>query len=110
MTLRFVERKIDALLEAATKAKLAKEKKRGERLQSEEAPLIAETNVENEGEQLPARTTAQRREGLTGLFFGGFALGTSGFAHEARLLTRDWGFRFEDITYGGFKCGMDRET
>jgi pimeloyl-ACP methyl ester carboxylesterase len=103
MTMRFVEKKIDAFLEAATKAKLAKEKKEGERLQSEEAPLIAETNVENGVEQLPVRTTAQRRKGLMGLFFGGFAQGTSGFVHEARLLTRDWGFRFEDITYDGIQ-------
>ncbi|PMD31322.1 alpha/beta-hydrolase [Hyaloscypha variabilis F] len=76
MTMRFVEKKIDALLEAATKAKLAKEKERGE---------------------------LQRREGLMGLFLGGFAQGTSGFVHEARLLTRDWGFRFEDITYDGIQ-------
>ena len=34
-----------------------------------------------------------------GLIFEGFAQGTSGFVHETRLLTHDWGFRFDDITY-----------
>ncbi|KAE8452064.1 hypothetical protein EG329_002230 [Mollisiaceae sp. DMI_Dod_QoI] len=99
MTLRFVERKIDAALEAATKAKIAKEKKESDVLQSDEVHLIAVSNVEDVVEQLPVRTAAQRREGLMGLFFGGFAHGTSGFVHEARLLSQDWGFKFEDITY-----------
>jgi pimeloyl-ACP methyl ester carboxylesterase len=94
MTTRFVERKIDAALEAATKAKVAKEKKESENMKPEER--MSEENI---NEQPPVRTTAQRREGLMGLFFEGFAQGTSEFVNEARLLTEDWGFKFEDITY-----------
>jgi hypothetical protein len=50
--------------------------------------LISTTNVEDINEQPPVRTTAQRREGLMGLFFEGFAQGTSEFVNEARLLVR----------------------
>jgi len=99
ITTGFVERKIDAALEAATKVKVAKEKQESENLKLEETSLISTTNVGDINEQPPVRTTAQRREGLMGLFFEGFAQGTSEFVNEARLLTQDWGFRFEDIPY-----------
>lgn len=99
LTTRYMEGKIDAWLEAATKAKVAKEKKESDGRQSEEATLIHGTGKDTVVDSRPARTTAERREGLMGLFFGGFDQGTSGFVHEAQLLTHDWGFKFEDITY-----------
>lgn len=40
-----------------------------------------------------------RRNMLIRTVFEGFAQGAEGFVQEARLLTEDWGFRFEDINY-----------
>jgi pimeloyl-ACP methyl ester carboxylesterase len=103
MTTGPVERRIDAWLEAMTKAKAAKEKKEKENdgyVELEKEPLIATTSAEEEDKQQEVvRSTAQRRESLMGLFFEGFAQGTSGFVHETRLLTGDWRFKFEDVTY-----------
>ncbi|EPQ57500.1 alpha/beta-hydrolase [Gloeophyllum trabeum ATCC 11539] len=33
------------------------------------------------------------------MLFEAFAQGSAAFVHEARLLTEDWGFRFEDVQY-----------
>ena len=103
MTTGTVEKRIDAWLEAMTKAKAAEEKKEKDNdgfVEIEKEPLITTISAEEGDRQQEAvRTTAQRRESLMGLFFEGFGQGTSGFVHETRLLTRDWGFKFEDVTY-----------
>lgn len=66
----------------------------------EKVPLTTRTTTE-EGyelqESLPP--TSIRRARLMQLLFEHFTQGTAGFVHETRLLTRDWGIRFEDITY-----------
>ena len=41
----------------------------------------------------------EQRKQLLRTLFEGFAQGTEGMVHEARLLTQDWGFRFEDVAY-----------
>lgn len=92
MTTNPVEKRIDAWLEALTRAKAAKEDKKD----VEKVPLTAETHPD-ESQVTPS--TAQRRRRLMSLIFEGFAQGSAGFVHEARLLTRPWGFDFEDITY-----------
>lgn len=99
-----VKRRIDGALEAMTKEKVANEKKTKKKndrnMELEESLLKAKTTAEEGNEQQELMpSTAQRRERLTGLLFEGFAQGTSGFVHETRLLTRDWGFEFEDVTY-----------
>jgi pimeloyl-ACP methyl ester carboxylesterase len=98
-----VERRIDGWLEAMQKAKAAKEKKEKENdgnVELEKESLIATTSAEEaDKQQEVVRPTAQRRESLMGLIFEGFAQGTSGFVHETRLLTGDWGFKFENVTY-----------
>lgn len=88
----WVERRVDALLEAAAKAKEAKEKKK-----DETRSLMTPEGTEEP--QKPVLTTAERRKKLMGFLFDGFAQGTAGFVREILLLTRDWGFRFEDIAY-----------
>jgi pimeloyl-ACP methyl ester carboxylesterase len=98
MTRKWVERKIDGVLEAAVKAKVAREKRESEDRESEEGVLISKEG-EGGNELPPVRTTARRREGFMGLFFEGFAQGTAELVREAKLLTNDWGFRFEDVSY-----------
>jgi pimeloyl-ACP methyl ester carboxylesterase len=96
-----VERKIDRALEATTKANAQKEKKQmanSENMDLEKVPLTTTKSEEDKQQEL-VQSTAQRRERLMGLIFEGFAQGSSGFIHEARLLTQDWGFKFEDVTY-----------
>lgn len=39
------------------------------------------------------------RKRLLGIVFEAFRHGSAGLVHEARLLTHDWGFRFEDVVY-----------
>jgi pimeloyl-ACP methyl ester carboxylesterase len=41
----------------------------------------------------------ERRERLLRMLFEGFAQGSEAFVQEAQLLTQDWGFKFEDISY-----------
>jgi pimeloyl-ACP methyl ester carboxylesterase len=98
-----VERRIDGWLESTTKAKAAREKKEKENdgnVDLEKESLIGTTSAEEaDKQQEVVRSTAQRRESLMGLLFEGFAQGTSGFVHETRLLTGDWGFKFEDVTF-----------
>ncbi len=58
---------------------------------------------EKEG-QLPVEgeensTAEERRARLIQIAFEGFAQGAEGFVYETQLLTQDWGFRFEDVTY-----------
>lgn len=95
MTRKWVEGKIDGLLEKASKEKAGKEKKED----SEDGVLISKTEGEEGSELPPVRSTAQRREGLMGLFFEGFAQGAAELVREAKLLSQDWGFRFEDIGF-----------
>ncbi|KZO97530.1 alpha/beta-hydrolase [Calocera viscosa TUFC12733] len=45
------------------------------------------------------RTAKERREMLLRELFEPFAQGSRGFVQETRLLTKDWGFAFEDVTY-----------
>ena len=98
-----VERSIDGWLEAVTKAKAAKEKKENENdghVELEKESLFATTSAEEgDKQQEVVRSIAQRRESLMDLIFEGFAQGTSGFVHETRLLTGNWGFKFEDVAY-----------
>jgi pimeloyl-ACP methyl ester carboxylesterase len=46
-----------------------------------------------------ALTTELRRQRLLRSVFEAFAQGSAAMVHEAYLLTRDWGFPFEDVTY-----------
>ncbi|KAH8690187.1 hydrolase [Talaromyces proteolyticus] len=41
----------------------------------------------------------ERREELLQILFEGFSQGSAAFVEEARLLTNEWGFRFEDVSY-----------
>lgn len=97
-----MKRRIDGALEAMTKEKAANEKtekKNDRNMELEESFLKAKTTAEEGNEQQELMpSTAQRRERLMSLLFEGFAQGASGFVHETRLLTRDWGFEFEDVT------------
>ncbi|KAK2882581.1 hypothetical protein FQN49_000193 [Arthroderma sp. PD_2] len=43
--------------------------------------------------------TQEGRETVLQMAFEGFAQGAGGFVHEAQLLSKDWGFRFEDVKY-----------
>jgi pimeloyl-ACP methyl ester carboxylesterase len=47
----------------------------------------------------PTLSTVKRRERLLAIFFDGFNSGAGGMVHESQLLSRDWGLRFEDLTY-----------
>lgn len=40
-----------------------------------------------------------RRKRLLEIMFEGFAQGSAGLVHEAKLLSNDWGFHFEDVSY-----------
>ncbi|KAL5355874.1 Alpha/Beta hydrolase protein [Aspergillus floccosus] len=42
---------------------------------------------------------SERRERLFEMVFDGFAQGTAAAVQEARLLSQDWGVRFEDVQY-----------
>ena len=104
MRTKLVERKIDGALEAMTTAKAANKKAVEKSNDGDsnygKSSLPVGTDVEEvDKQQEPVPSTAQRRERLMGLIFEGFAQGTSGFIHETQLLTRDWGIKFEDITY-----------
>ncbi|KZO97518.1 alpha/beta-hydrolase [Calocera viscosa TUFC12733] len=46
-----------------------------------------------------AGTAEEKRETLLRGLFEPFAQGSRGFVHETQLLTEDWGFPFEDVTY-----------
>jgi pimeloyl-ACP methyl ester carboxylesterase len=46
---------------------------------------------------------AERREQLLRMLLEGFAQGSKAFVQEAQLLTHDWGFKFEDISYDPVK-------
>ena len=87
MTSGPVTRRLDRWLEKKTEEKKAKGKEEG-------APLLAEA-VEVEEE----KPTEVRRAQLLGLVFEGFAQGSAAFVQEAELLTSDWGFKFEDVSY-----------
>jgi pimeloyl-ACP methyl ester carboxylesterase len=89
-----VERRIDAWLEAVTKAEAAKKEK------DDDGMSLVSTATQDAGaQQEHVAPTAERRERLIGLMLEGFAQGTAGFVHETRLLIGDWGFKLEDITY-----------
>ncbi|KAL4908632.1 hypothetical protein BDW74DRAFT_102288 [Aspergillus multicolor] len=47
--------------------------------------------------------TEERREMMLRMVFQAFAQGGAATVHEAVLLTHDWVFRFEDITYDGVR-------
>lgn len=55
---------------------------------------LNKTNGETDGS-----TTEERRKRFLRLILEGFAQGSSAFIEEAKLLTQDWGFRFEDVGY-----------
>ena len=102
MTTRLVEERIDRTLVAMTKAEVARSKntKAYDRWEEEATPLVTETNVKQDKDlSEPLPSIKERRERLVALIFEGFTQGTSGFVQETQLLTRDWGFRFEDIEY-----------
>ncbi|MCJ1308648.1 hypothetical protein MMC25_002301 [Agyrium rufum] len=118
LTTKYAEKKIDAWLESTAKAEAAKkeEEEEGKTNKGEEAenspseatPLLATTETEAAGEvpssspsspDKPPAPPAERRQRLMRLLFEGFAQGTSGLVQETQLLSRDFGFRFEDITY-----------
>ena len=44
-------------------------------------------------------STQEARKRLIKTSLEAFARGSSGFVQETRLLSHDWGFRFEDVTY-----------
>lgn len=46
-----------------------------------------------------ATSTQESRERLIAMTLEAFAQGAAGTVQEARLLTEDWGFRFEDVGY-----------
>jgi hypothetical protein len=48
-------------------------------------------------------TKEERREQFLRICFDGFAQGSKGFVQESRLLSRNWGFKFEDIPFNGVK-------
>lgn len=78
-----VTSRIDAWLEGLEK----KPKKPGEAQAAEEEQL----------------TTEQRREQVLRICFDAFAQGSKGFVQEARLLSQDWGLKYEDIPFRGVK-------
>ena len=41
----------------------------------------------------------EKRKRLLRVILEGFAQGAEGMVHEAKLLTQDWGFEFEDVAY-----------
>lgn len=112
---RWIDKWLEGLSEARAKAQAKAaaetEKEERQRLEHEKggdiakletAPLIATTRTTTEeGYELQETVlpTPERRARLIQLLFEHFAQGTAGFVHETRLLTRDWGFRFDDITY-----------
>ena len=60
---------------------------------------LEKNQQENDGDSI----IEEQRERLLRMAFEGFAQGAEGFVHEARLLSQDWGFRFEDVAYNRIK-------
>jgi pimeloyl-ACP methyl ester carboxylesterase len=83
---------IDQTLEALTK-------KEQEESQKSEALGEGSTWKLLEDETRPSKTTAQRRDDTVRILLEAFAQGSEPSVQEARLLTTDWGFKFEDVAY-----------
>lgn len=79
---------IDAWLETLKKTKREEEMKKQE-----------QNTDDNEVEIEPEEPTVDMRKRFIDTVFEGFAQGSAAFVQEARLLSQDWGFKFEDITY-----------
>ncbi|KAL4889795.1 Alpha/Beta hydrolase protein [Aspergillus ambiguus] len=62
---------------------------------------------ENQSEQKETSevnlSTREARERMIRTSLEAFAQGSAAFVQEARLLTQDWGFRFEDMAYPGIR-------
>lgn len=101
--MKWVERKIDAALEPLTKAQAAQTMEEKSKTGNVELAELPPTNTYNapvgDKQQEPVQSIAQQRKTLIRLIFEGFGQGSSGFIHETRLLTRHWGFNFEDVTH-----------
>lgn len=99
----WAEKKIDAALETSTETQVADTTEEKSKTGNTEAAELPRTTTQNtavgEKQQEAVESIAQRREKLIRLLFEGFAQGTAGFIHETKLLTRDWGIRFEDVTH-----------
>ncbi|OAA56444.1 alpha/beta hydrolase fold-1 [Cordyceps fumosorosea ARSEF 2679] len=90
---RFVEQRLDAWLELATRQARDKEARRLERDPGARPSLVVGTAEED------GRRVAERRVALLDLLVGEpFAQGPDGAVQEARILTDDdWGFRLEEV-------------
>jgi pimeloyl-ACP methyl ester carboxylesterase len=91
---RLAEKRIDASLDALTRAQAAK--KTEEESNDEKS---AHDSTMDQKQQLPVESIPQRRTRLIRLLFEAFAQGTAGMILETRLLTHDWGFELEDVMH-----------
>ncbi|EAS29979.3 uncharacterized protein CIMG_08725 [Coccidioides immitis RS] len=60
---------------------------------------LQQQNAKTDGAEAGSSSIKEDRERVLQLGFEAFAQGAGGFVQETRLLTHDWGFRFEDIRY-----------
>jgi len=86
--------RIDAWLESESRRKAAI--KAAEESSKSEKDALVELSEDSEPPEL---TTPERREQLLRALFDGFSQGSGPAVYEAWLLSRDWGFRLEDVAY-----------
>ncbi|KAK1765216.1 Alpha/Beta hydrolase protein [Phialemonium atrogriseum] len=93
-TTGMVTRWIDGFLEESSR-----KKKEAAAAAAVEGSATAEEEPDEAAEEEAQLSTAERRERLLRTLFDGFAQGAKGMVQEAQLVSQDWGFRLEDVSY-----------
>jgi len=99
VTTRTVSGWIDAWLDGLAKKK--EQMKKAEPTKEENQRLMEELDESGGGEK--NLKPEERREKLLRVAFSGFSQDARGLVQETQLISQDWGFKLEDITYDPVK-------